>query len=120
MRNSLQYYHGDNRKTRTNKFFVCPYCGNVEKFKIFTSSFQVIKQSQERGICVDKSGVLPNLRQNDNYVECQKCFKKSEYEAAMDLGKKFIEHTRSFSMVNVPATVKIWSKQEQRDVRHGL
>ncbi|MFO0792606.1 MAG: hypothetical protein U0586_00935 [Candidatus Brocadiaceae bacterium] len=91
---------------RTNKFFVCSYCGNVEKFKIFTSNFQVIKQSQETGMCVDKSGVLPNLRQNDNYVECQKCFKKSEYEAAIDLGRQFIEQARSFSLANVPLSVR--------------
>lgn len=97
---------GDKGKMRTNKFFVCSYCGNVEKFKIFTSNFQVIKQSQETGMCVDKSGVLPNLRQNDNYVECQKCFKKSEYEAAIDLGRQFIEQDRSCKPGKVPLSVR--------------
>jgi hypothetical protein len=91
---------------RTNKFFGCPYCGNVEKFKIFTSNYQVIKQSQETGMCVDKSGILPNLRQHDNYVECQKCLKKSEYEVAIDLGRKFIEHARNFSLANASLPVR--------------
>lgn len=106
MRNSLQYYHGDNKKMRTDKFFVCPYCGNVEKFKIFTSNFQVVKQSQEMGICIDKSGVLPNLRQNDNYVECQQCFKKSDYEEAVDRGRKFIEHIQKFRLAKDPVPVR--------------
>lgn len=83
---------------RTNKFFVCPNCGNVKKFKVFTSNFQVIIQSPETGICTDKSGILPNLRQNDNYVECQVCFEKSEYDVAADYGKKYIKVIQKFKV----------------------
>ena len=49
-----------------NTFFVCPNCGNDKEFKIFTSNFQVIKQSPELGKRIDESDVLPSLRQNDN------------------------------------------------------
>ncbi len=77
---------------KTNKFFVCPNCGNVKKFKVFTSNFQIIIQSPELGIRMDESGVLPNLKQIDNYVECQLCFKKSEYDKAIDLGEKYIKN----------------------------
>lgn len=75
----------------TNKFFVCPNCGSLEKFKIFISSFLTVRQSPELGICIDESGVLPNLRHTDNYVECQVCFKKSEYDRALDLGKSYVK-----------------------------
>ncbi len=77
---------------KTNKFFVCPNCGNVKKFKVFTSNFQIIIQSPELGIRMDESGVLPNLKQIDNYVECQLCFKKSEYDKAIDLGEKYVKN----------------------------
>jgi len=30
-----------------NTFFVCPECGNTEKFKVFTSNFQIVKQSTD-------------------------------------------------------------------------
>ncbi|MDN3511101.1 MAG: hypothetical protein QY310_11350 [Candidatus Jettenia sp. CY-1] len=76
---------------RTNKFFVCPNCGNIKKFKVFTSNFQIVTQSPELGIRMNESGVLPNLRQADNYIECQLCFKKSEYDAAVNLGEKYIK-----------------------------
>lgn len=77
---------------KTNKFFVCPNCGNVKKFKVFTSNFQIIIQSPELGIRMDESGVLPNLKQIDNYVECQLCFKKAEYDKAIDLGEKYVKN----------------------------
>lgn len=77
---------------KTNKFFVCPNCGNVKKFKVFTSNFQIIIQSPELGIRMDESGVLPNLKQIDNYIECQLCFKKSEYDKAIDLGEKYVKN----------------------------
>lgn len=75
----------------TNTFFVCPNCGNVKKFKIFTSNFQVIEQSPEMGVRIGESGVLPSLRQNDNYVECQLCFKKSDYDMVVDIGKRYVQ-----------------------------
>lgn len=75
----------------TNKFFVCPNCGNDKIFRVFTSSFQVVVQSPEMGVRIDESGVLPNLRHHDNFIECQVCLKKTEYDVALDLGKKYIE-----------------------------
>ncbi|UJS17184.1 MAG: hypothetical protein L3J17_14915 [Candidatus Jettenia sp.] len=80
---------------KTNKFFVCPNCGNIEKFKVFTSSFQIIKQSPVMGVRVDETGILPNLRQADNYIECQVCFKTLEYDTALDLGQKYIKKASS-------------------------
>lgn len=74
-----------------NTFFVCPHCGNNKKFKIFTRSFQVIKQSPELGKRTDESGFLPSLRENDNHIECQFCFKKFEYDNAAAIGKKYIQ-----------------------------
>ena len=74
-----------------NNFFVCPNCGNDKEFKIFTSNFQVIKQSPEHGKRIDESDVLPNLRQNDNYIECQLCIKRFEYDNAASIGKKYIK-----------------------------
>ena len=76
-----------------NTFFVCPNCGNDKEFKIFTSNFQVIKQSPEHGKRIDESDVLPNLRQNDNYIECQLCLKRFEYDNAASIGKKDIQTT---------------------------
>jgi len=78
----------------TNTFFVCPNCGNVKKFKVFTSNFQVIEQSPEMGVRVGESGVLPSLRQNDNYVECQLCLKKSDYDMVVDIGKRYMQETQ--------------------------
>lgn len=75
-------------------FFVCPNCGNVKNFRIFTSNFQVVKQSPEMGIRIDESDVMPSLRENDNYIECQRCFKKVEYGRAVDIGKKYIQVTK--------------------------
>lgn len=74
----------------TDAFFICPGCGNNKKFKIFTSSFQVIKQAPEIGKRIDESSILPNLQQKDNYVECQLCFKRYEYDNASIIGKKYL------------------------------
>lgn len=76
---------------KTKEFFLCQNCGNVEKSKIFTSNFQIVTQSQELGIRIIESCVLPNLRQNDNYIECQWCFKKLQYDTAIGIGKKYIQ-----------------------------
>lgn len=59
----------------TKTFFECANCGNKETFVIFTSSFRFVKQSPEFGIRLE-SGILPNLREKDNYVECQLCSHK--------------------------------------------
>jgi DNA-directed RNA polymerase subunit RPC12/RpoP len=87
---------------RTHKFFACPNCGNARLFKVFTSSFQVVMQSPDDGTCIGESGILPNLRQNDNYVECQLCHEKSEYDIAVDHGKKYLKTTRNLKAINVP------------------
>lgn len=55
--------------------FLCPNCGNDKEFKLFTGSFQAIRQSLESGARTEASGMLPNLKQKDNYVECQLCLK---------------------------------------------
>ena len=78
----------------TDTFFVCPNCGNSKKFKVFTSSFQVIEQSQETGVRIHESSILPNLRQTDNYIECQRCFQRYEYDNASVIGKKYIQVTK--------------------------
>ena len=75
----------------TNTLFICPKCGNVENFRVFTSNFQVVKQSPEMGIRIDESDVMPSLREDDNYIECQMCFKKLEYDLAIDIGKKYLQ-----------------------------
>ena len=72
-------------------FFVCPNCGNDKEFKIFTGSFQAIRQSPESGARTEASGMLPNLRQKDNYVECQLCLKSFEYDSAAIIGKNYIQ-----------------------------
>jgi hypothetical protein len=77
-----------------NTFFVCPNCGNNKEFKIFTSNFQVIKQSPELGIRTEESDALPSLRHNDNYIECQSCFQRFEYDNAAAIGKKYIQTTQ--------------------------
>lgn len=78
----------------TNTFFVCPNCGNSKKFKVFTSSFQVIEQSQETGMRIHESSILPNLRQTDNYIECQLCSQRYEYDNASNIGKKYFQVTK--------------------------
>lgn len=78
----------------TKTFFVCPGCGNDKEFKIFTSNFQVIKQSPEQGIRTEESNILPSLRQNDNYIECQHCFQRFDYDNAATIGKKYIQTTQ--------------------------
>lgn len=80
-----------------NTFFVCPHCGNDKEFKVFTSCFQVVKQSPELGKRIAESGFLPNLKQNDNYIECQLCLKRYEYESASDAGKKYAQSLRRIS-----------------------
>ncbi|HLE86158.1 MAG TPA: hypothetical protein VI727_00680 [Candidatus Brocadiaceae bacterium] len=72
-------------------FFVCPNCGNDKEFKIFTGSFRAIRQSPESGARTEASGMLPNLRQKDNYVECQLCLKSFEYDSAAIIGKNYIQ-----------------------------
>ena len=76
-----------------NTYFVCPNCGNDKEFKIFTSNFQVIKQSPNLGKRIEESNFLPNLRQNDNYIECQLCLKRHEYDTATIIGKKYVQST---------------------------
>lgn len=75
----------------TNTFFICPKCGNVEKFRVFTSSVKFISQSSELKMRTEESNVMPNLRGYDNYIECQMCFKKLEYDLAIDIGKKYLQ-----------------------------
>ncbi len=77
-------------------FFICPNCGNDKEFKVFTSNFQVIKQSPELGKRIVESDVLPSLRQNDNYIECQLCRERFEYDDADALGKKYIQMIQRF------------------------
>lgn len=77
-------------------FFICPNCGNDKEFKVFTSNFQVIKQSPELGKRIVESDVLPSLRQNDNYIECQLCHGRFEYDDADALGKKYIQMIQRF------------------------
>ncbi|MCR4319170.1 MAG: hypothetical protein NUV74_02395 [Candidatus Brocadiaceae bacterium] len=72
-------------------FFLCPNCGNDKEFKIFTGSFQAIRQSPESGVRTEASGILPNLRQKDNYVECQLCLKSFDYDSAAIIGKNYIQ-----------------------------
>ena len=83
-----------------NIFFVCPNCGNVRKFKIFTSNFQVVEQSPETGVRIGESGILPSLRQNDNYVECQLYLKKSDYDMVVAIGKKYVEESQNVERYN--------------------
>ncbi|MCC6324185.1 MAG: hypothetical protein DCC43_14830 [Candidatus Brocadia sp.] len=75
----------------TKRFFVCPHCGNNKEFKIFTSNFQIVKQSPELGIRTEESGTLPSLRQDDNYIECPRCFQRFDYDHAVTTGKKYIQ-----------------------------
>ena len=81
-----------------NTFFVCPECGNAEKFKVFTGNFQIVRQSAE-GVRIYESGVMPNLRENDNYIECQLCSKRSEYYLAADIGKNYIGDRKTFQIL---------------------
>ncbi|MDO8141502.1 MAG: hypothetical protein Q6358_08390 [Candidatus Brocadiales bacterium] len=77
-----------------NTFFVCPECGNAERFKVFTSNFQIVKQSAE-GVRIYESSAMPNLRENDNYIECQLCSKRSEYNQAVDIGNNYLGGRRT-------------------------
>lgn len=87
----------------SNVFFVCPDCGNDKVFKVFTSSFQVVQQSPEIGKRIDESYILPNLRQSDNYIECQLCSKRFEYDSAADIGKKYVQTRQRLQKIK-PAT----------------
>ena len=93
-----QYHHNLGRiGMQTSAFFVCPDCGNVKKFRIFTSNYQVVNQSPEMGMRIDESSVMPSLREDNNYVECQACFKKLEYDTAVDIGRKYLQVSRRLS-----------------------
>lgn len=81
----------EEEKMKTREFFVCAHCGNTEVFKVFTGNFQVVVQSLEKGARIDQSNVLPSLRMEDNFVECQSCRRKTEYEEALFLGEKYIK-----------------------------
>ncbi|MCF6154638.1 MAG: hypothetical protein E3K36_05175 [Candidatus Brocadia sp.] len=74
----------------SNTFFACSKCGNKKKFRVFTSSFRSIEQSPEMGIRIE-SGALPNLRENDNYIECQLCSQRFDCDTAQAIGKTFIK-----------------------------
>lgn len=54
-------------------------------------NFQVVKQSPELGIRTEESNILPSLRHNDNYIECQHCFQTFDYDNAATVGKKYIQ-----------------------------
>lgn len=97
LRKEYNYFEKEGALMGSNKFFVCPNCGNVKNFKVFTSNFQIIIQSPEYGIRMDESEILPNLRQTDNYIECQLCFKKSGYDMSLDLGEKYIKNISKHS-----------------------
>lgn len=73
-----------------NTFFACSKCGNKKKFRVFTSSFRTIEQSPELGIRIE-SGILPNLRENDNYVECLSCSQRFDCDAAIPIRKDYAE-----------------------------
>ena len=76
---------------RMSTFFLCPNCGNDKEFKIFTGSFRAIRQSPESGVRTEASDMLPNLRQKDNYVECQLCLKSFDYDSAAIIGKNYMQ-----------------------------
>ena len=96
--NLTQYHHNLGRiGMQTSAFFVCPDCGNVKKFRIFTSNYQVVNQSPEIGTRIDESSAMPSLREDNNYVECPVCFKKLEYDTAVDIGKKYLQVSRRLS-----------------------
>lgn len=78
----------------TNTFFICPHCGNNREFTVFTSHFKVIRQSPELGIRTEQSDPLPNLRKQDNYIECLKCSQRFEYDSAVAIGKRYLQTTR--------------------------
>ncbi|GAN34294.1 Fe-S-cluster redox protein [Candidatus Brocadia sinica JPN1] len=56
----------------------------------------MIEQSQETGVRIHESSILPNLRQSDNYIECQPCSQRYEYDDALNIGKKHIQVTKRF------------------------
>ncbi|MFN3533238.1 MAG: hypothetical protein ACK41Q_12135 [Candidatus Brocadia sp.] len=89
----------------TKTFFVCSNCGNDKEFKIFTSNFQVIRQSPELGIRTEESDILPSLRHNDNYIECQRCFQRFDYDNAATIGKRYIQTTQRLRKSALPSTV---------------
>lgn len=62
--------------------------------KYITSNFQAIKQSPELGKRIEESDILPNLRQNDTYIECKCCFQRIEFNSAATIGKRYIQMTQ--------------------------
>ena len=84
-----------------NTFFVCPECGNDKDFKVFTSNYQSVRQSPDLGVRTDVSGVLPNLRQHDNYIECVLCLTRHEYNEALANGRRYIQSTRKLKTTTV-------------------
>ncbi|MBM4053866.1 MAG: hypothetical protein FJ264_04160 [Planctomycetes bacterium] len=74
-----------------NNFFICPVCGNDKECKVFFSSFKSIKQSPLLGMRTEESGILPNLRAADNYIECSWCSKRYKHDAALVIGRRYIQ-----------------------------
>lgn len=87
----------EDKKMKTHEFFVCQHCGNTEIFRVFTGNFQVVVQSAETGTRIDESCLLPSLRTSDNFVECQLCFKRTEREVALLIGRKYIDKHQKLS-----------------------
>ncbi len=80
-----------------HEFFICPYCGNVKTFKVFTSSYRVVVQSPESSTRIDESSVVPSLNPSDNPIECQVCLKRMPYEVARHFSKMYREVTEKLS-----------------------
>ncbi len=87
-----------------HEFFICPYCGNVKTFKVFTSSYQIVVQSPESGTRIDESSVLPSLRPSDNAIECQVCLKKMEFDVACHFSKMYREVTEKYQEIPQAST----------------
>ncbi len=80
----------------TSTFFICPHCGNNHEFLVITSNVRVIRQSPEVGLRTEESDPLPNLRENDNYIECRLCLQRFEYDTAANIGKRYIQTALRF------------------------
>ena len=80
-----------------HEFVICPYCGNVKTFKVFTSSYQVVVQTSESKTRIDQSSVLPGSNPSDTFVECQVCLKRIEYGVAKHFGNIYREVTEKVS-----------------------
>ena len=79
-----------------NTFLACPNCGDIKKFRIFTSNFQIVEQSPQLGVRTFESAILPCLRENDNYIECQSCLKKQGMIVQQISVKKYIQENKNF------------------------